>query len=129
MLRAFAPTIFLYGILGVFRGYFQGHGSMVQTSVSQILEQLANALVSIGAACALIQSAMGTMEVPVDEAGQVLRATSGAVGSALGAGAGVLVALLFMVGMYAFNKKTIQKRIRSDRHVGTDSYQIGRAHV
>ena len=123
VLRAFAPTIFLYGILGVFRGYFQGHGSMVQTSVSQILEQLANALVSIGAACALIQSAMGTMEVPVDEAGQVLRATSGAVGSALGAGAGVLVALLFMVGMYAFNKKTIQKRIRSDRHVGTDSYQ------
>ncbi len=123
VLRAFAPTIFLYGILGVFRGYFQGHGSMVQTSVSQILEQLANALVSIGAACVLIQSAMGTMEVPVDEAGQVLRATSGAVGSALGAGAGVLVALLFMVGMYAFNKKTIQKRIRSDRHVGTDSYQ------
>ena len=24
VLRAFAPTIFLYGILGVFRGYFQG---------------------------------------------------------------------------------------------------------
>lgn len=123
VLRAFAPTIFMYGILGVFRGYFQGHGSMVQTSVSQILEQLANAIVSIGAACVLIQSAMGTLEVPGDEAGQIERAVNGAVGSALGAGAGVLAALLFMAGIYAFNKKTIEARIRSDRHVGTDSYR------
>ncbi len=123
VLRTFAPTIFLYGILGVLRGYFQGHGSMVQTSVSQILEQLANAFVSVGAAYILIQNAMGSMEVPADEAGQILRATNGAVGSALGAGAGVLVALLFMAGIYAFNRRTIEKRIRSDRHVGTDSYQ------
>lgn len=123
VLRTFAPTIFLYGILGVFRGYFQGHGSMVQTSVSQILEQLANAFVSVGAAYILIQNAMGSMEVPADEAGQILRATNGAVGSALGAGAGVLAALLFMAGIYAFNRKTIEKRIRGDRHVGTDSYQ------
>lgn len=123
VLRAFAPTIFLYGILGVLRGYFQGHGSMVQTSVSQILEQVANAVVSVGAACLLIQTSMGTMDVPADEAGQILRATRGAVGSALGAGAGVLAALLFMMGMYAFNKTSIEKKIRNDRHVGTDSYQ------
>ena len=123
VLRAFAPTIFLYGILGVFRGYFQGHGSMVQTSVSQILEQVANALVSIGAACLLIQGTMGTMEIPADEAGQVLRATRGAVGSALGAGAGVLVALLFMLAIYGFNKVSIEKKVRSDKHVGTDSYE------
>ena len=50
VLRAFAPTIFAYGILGVLRGYFQAHGSMVQTSVSQILEQIVNAVVSVGAA-------------------------------------------------------------------------------
>lgn len=123
VLRAFAPTVFLYGILGVLRGYFQGHGSMVQTSVSQILEQVANAIVSVGAACLLIQTSMGTMEVPEDEVSQVLRATRGAVGSALGAGAGVLAALLFMVGMYAFNKNSIEKKVRNDRHVGTDSYQ------
>lgn len=123
VLRAFAPTIFLYGILGVFRGYFQGHGSMVQTSVSQILEQVANAFVSVGAAYLLIRATLGTMEIPVDEEAQIARATSGAVGSALGAGAGVLAALLFMAGIYAFNRKTIEKRIRSDRHVGTDSYE------
>lgn len=54
VLRVFAPTVFLYGILGVLRGYFQAHRSMVQTSVSQILEQILNAVVSIGAAYLLI---------------------------------------------------------------------------
>jgi len=64
VLRTFAPTIFVYGILGVLRGYFQAHKSMVQTSVSQILEQIANAVVSVGAAYLMIQSAMGTLEFP-----------------------------------------------------------------
>ena len=50
VLRTFAPTVFVYGILGVLRGYFQAHKSMAQTSVSQVLEQVANAIVSIGAA-------------------------------------------------------------------------------
>lgn len=123
VLRTFAPTIFIYGILGVLRGYFQAHGSMVQTSVSQILEQIANAVVSVGAAWLLIQTTMGSMEVPADEAGQVTRAVKGAVGSAMGAGAGVLVALLFMMAVYGLNRNTINRRIRNDRHVGTDSYK------
>lgn len=123
VLRTFAPTIFIYGILGVLRGYFQAHGSMVQTSVSQILEQIANAVVSVGAAWLLIQGVMGTMEVPADEAGQVERAVNGAVGSAMGAGAGVLAALLFMAAIYGLNRNTINRRIRNDRHVGTDSYK------
>jgi stage V sporulation protein B len=122
VLRTFAPTIFIYGILGVLRGYFQAHRSMVQTSVSQILEQVANAVVSIGAATLLIKSVMGTMEVPADESLKVTRATYGAIGSALGTGAGVLVALLFMLGVYALNKKLIHKRIDHDRHEHLDSY-------
>ena len=122
VLRTFAPTIFLYGILGVLRGYFQAHRSMAQTSVSQILEQIANAIVSVGAAYLLIKNVMGSLEVPADEAGQVMRATHGAIGSALGTGAGVLVALLFMLGMYALNKKLIQGRIDRDRHTAVESY-------
>ena len=39
VLQVFAPTVFLFGILGVLRGYFQANQSMLQTSVSQILEQ------------------------------------------------------------------------------------------
>ena len=36
VLRVFAPTIFIYGILGVLRGYFQAHRTMVPTSISQL---------------------------------------------------------------------------------------------
>lgn len=151
VLRVFAPTVFLYGILGVLRGYFQAHRTMVQTSVSQILEQILNAVVSIGAAYLLIVLMLsGTekytlnednsvsfggevvqelAETAVDEVGNTVyvlsgeqqafntkHATYGAVGSALGTGAGVLVALLFMWGVYSLNKKTINKRIAHDRH-------------
>lgn len=122
VLRTLAPTVFIYGILGVLRGYFQAHRSMVQTSVSQILEQIANAVVTVGAAYLLIRSFMGTMEVPADEAGKVARATYGAVGSAMGTGAGVLVALLFMAGIYALNRKMIHRRIARDRYSQVNSY-------
>lgn len=122
VLQTFAPTIFIYGILGVLRGYFQAHRSMAQTSVSQILEQIANAVVSIGAAMLLIQNVMGTLEVPQDEALKVVRATHGAIGSALGTGAGVLAALLFMLGIYALNRRVILKRIERDNHSNEDSY-------
>ncbi len=122
VLRTLAPTVFVYGILGVLRGYFQAHKSMVQTSASQIIEQIANALVSIGAAWLLIRLTLGSLEVPTDEALVVDRATVGAIGSAMGTGAGVLVALLFMAGIYALNKALIHKRIEKDTHEAVDSY-------
>lgn len=122
VLRTFAPTVFIYGMLGVLRGYFQAHKSMAQTSVSQILEQVANAVVSVGAAYLLIRKAMGTMEVPIDETEQIRRASQGAVGSALGTGAGVLVALLFMLAVYRLNSGFIRRRIRRDRYGKVDSY-------
>ncbi len=122
VLRTFAPTVFIYGILGVLRGYFQAHESMVQTSVSQILEQISNAAVTIGVAYLLIKSQMGSLEIPADQAGQVKRAVYGAIGSATGTGAGVLVALLFMAGVYGLNRGIIRRRIEYDRHKNVESY-------
>lgn len=122
VLRTLAPTIFVYGMLGVLRGYFQAHKSMAQTSVSQILEQIVNAVVSIGGAYLLIYSVMGTMEVPADTEGQMQRAVNGAVGSALGTGMGVVSALLFMAAIYALNRGMILRRVRRDRHANVDSY-------
>ena len=122
VLRVFAPPIFIYGILGVLRGYFQAHKTMAQTSVSQILEQIANAVVSIGAAYLLIRHTFGTMELPADETEKMLRATKGAVGSAMGTGAGVLAALLFMLGIYGLNKGLIDRRVKRDKYHRVDSY-------
>ena len=39
-LKVMAPTIFVFSIMGVIRGYFQGQGNMIPTSVSQIIEQI-----------------------------------------------------------------------------------------
>ncbi|MCM1124341.1 MAG: polysaccharide biosynthesis protein [Eubacterium sp.] len=114
VLRVFAPTIFLSGFLGVFRGYFQAHGSMVHTSLSQILEQIMNAAVSIGAAYLLIRM--------VADESTTTQAIYGASGSALGTGAGVLTALLFMFGMYMLNRKMLNRRAEHDRSGRTDSY-------
>ena len=113
-LRVFAPTIFFSGFLGVFRGYFQAHGSMMHTSLSQILEQILNAVVSILAAWLLMKTVAGE--------GQTTQAIYGSAGSALGTGAGVLTALLLMFGMYMLNRKMIDRRVRYDRTKHTESY-------
>ncbi|MBP3926320.1 MAG: oligosaccharide flippase family protein, partial [Clostridium sp.] len=49
-LRVLAPTIWVMAYLGVLRGFFQGHSTMVPTAVSQIFEQIVNAVVSLLAA-------------------------------------------------------------------------------
>ena len=74
-MRLFAPTIFLAGFLGVYRGYLQAYNTMVPTSISQIIEQLVNAVVSVVAAYFFsLPFTKGTTEY----------AMHGAQGSALG---------------------------------------------
>ncbi len=114
VLRVFAPTIFFSGLLGVLRGYFQAHGTMMHTSISQILEQILNAGVSMLAAYLLIGL--------VADEGDTTRAIYGASGSALGTGAGVLIALLFMFGMYRLNKDVIRRRVERDHTPHQESY-------
>lgn len=116
VLRVFTPTILLYGYLGVLRGYFQAHRSMVQTSVSQILEQIANAFVSIFAAYYLTNM--------VKDADATTKAIYGACGSALGTGSGVLIGLLFMTWMYMLNRKIINRNVKRDTHEELESYQM-----
>ena len=116
VLQVFAPTVFLFGILGSMRGYFQARGSMVPTSVSQILEQLTNAVVSIAAAWLLMQTAVG--------ADPTRRAQLGAMGSALGTGAGVLIALLFMIFCFRRSKEGRKAEILSDATGKEEKYRI-----
>lgn len=108
VLRFFAPTIFIFGFLGVLRGYFQAHRTMVPTSISQLIEQVFNAIVSITGAVILTGMAGG------DDPSK--RAVYGAIGSALGTGSGVLVALIFMFLVYRFNSSNIHRRIENDTH-------------
>lgn len=87
---------------------------MIQTSFSQILEQILNAVISILAANLLIDL--------VTSKSTTAQAIYGAAGSALGTGSGVVAALLFMLFVYAINRKMIYTRIAKDRHRYVDSY-------
>ena len=54
-LKVLAPGLLIVAIMGVLRGFFQGMGTMVPTAISQILEQIVNAAVSIIGASYLIE--------------------------------------------------------------------------
>ncbi len=116
VLRFFAPTIFLFGFLGVLRGYFQAHRTMIPTSLSQLIEQVFNAIVSIGGA--LILTGIAGDEDPVK------RAVYGAIGSAIGTGSGVLVALIFMFLVYRYNRPRVKESLDKDQHEDLPTSQI-----
>ncbi len=59
-LRTLAPTVWIMAYLGVFRGYFQGQGTMVPTAFSQVFEQIVNAIVSVAAGSFLFNEALKT---------------------------------------------------------------------
>ncbi len=115
VLRVFAPTVFLYGPLGVIRGYFQAQKTMVPTSVSQVAEQLINAVISILAAFCLTNIAISKGQNS---------AIYGAAGSALGTGAGVVFALVFMTFVYHKNKKVINEKIKEDNNKTDDTKKV-----
>ena len=113
-LRVLAPTIFFSAVLGVLRGYFQAHSTMMPTSISQIIEQVFNAAFSIGAAWFFIQQ-FATNDTE--------HAKFGAAGGTLGTGAGVLAGLCFMLIVYGVNRKTILRKVARDTRHREESYR------
>lgn len=115
-LRVLSPTILFSAILGVFRGYFQGYGTMLPTSCSQILEQIANAVGSVGLAYVFTRSyyLAGNMEGVY---------TYGAAGSAVGTQIGVIIALLFMILLFLMYRPRANKMLQRDVSGVDDSYK------
>ena len=106
-LQMLAPTIFLSGILGVFRGYFQAYRNMMPTSLSQIIEQIFVAVFALLMSSLMISSHSGKGEKVIE--------SWGAAGATMGTGVGVLAALLFMIFVYGINRKVVRRKIRGDR--------------
>lgn len=106
-LRILAPTIFLSGFLSVYRGYFQAYGNMVPTSISQIVEQIFNAVVSIVAALVFMQwaEAMGYGEET---------AKYGAAGGTVGTGIAVVAGLCYMFFLFRSEKKELREKMSED---------------
>lgn len=117
VLRVLAPVIFFSAILGTFRGVFQGEGTMVPTSISQIIEQIFNAIVSVLAAYLLVKPYL--VNDPQD-----LLPSRGAMGSTLGTGAGVLGGLAFVLFVYGIYRPTLKKRVKKGQKTEVDSYSM-----
>lgn len=115
-LQMLAPTIFLSGILGVFRGYFQAYRNMLPTSISQIIEQIFVAIVAL--------TMSGYMINRFSDQGEEMAQRWGAAGATMGTGAGVLSALIFMIIVYLLNWGIIKKRIARDRVSRNESYSV-----
>lgn len=103
-LRVLAPTIFIVAVMGVFRGLYQGQKTMMPTAVSQILEQIVNAVISIVAAYYLM----------MDHSASKHLSAWGAAGGTMGTCFGALSALLFLFFVYLLYRPVLYKQMRRD---------------
>ncbi len=104
-LKVLAPTIFVFSIMGVIRGFFQGKHTVIPTSVSQILEQIVNAVVSVVAAKMLISHFSASEKI----------SAYGAAGGTLGTLSGAVVALVFLLFVFFSYYPYLKKRVQKDK--------------
>lgn len=104
-LRILAPTIFVVAIMGTLRGLFQGRKTMMPTAISQIFEQIVNAVVSVAAAFFLMRAHSASEKF----------SAWGAAGGTLGTSMGAMMALFFLVFVYLLYRPVMKKQQRRDR--------------
>ncbi len=98
-LRVLAPTTFVVALLGTCRGFFQGHRNMVPTAISQVVEQIVNAIISVVATWYFMRICTEDTQL----------ASYGAMGGTFGTLAGAFSALLIFIGLFLVRRKSIQK--------------------
>ena len=73
--RAIAPACFFVCVLSTFRGYAQGHGNMVPTAVSQIIEALGKLVIGLALSWVLVRAGASSADAA---AGAIFGVTCGA---------------------------------------------------
>ena len=77
---ALGPCVLLICVMSTFRGFFQGHGNMLPTSVSQVLEAVVKLVVGMLAALLLLKA---TGSVPLAAGGAILGVTVSCLASSV----------------------------------------------
>ena len=116
-LRVLAPGLLIVAVMGVLRGFFQGMGTMMPTAISQILEQIVNAVVSIIGASYLLEMGKKAAEKANNDS---VAYAYGAAGGTLGTVCGALFGLLFVMKIYS---PTIKKQLKRDHSKKRESYR------
>ncbi len=119
-LRVLAPCLFVVAVMGVVRGYFQGMGTMVPTAVSQILEQIVNAIVSIVGASYLLEMGKKVAEAKTDAS---LPFAYGAAGGTLGTLTGAVFGLVFLLILLKLYYPRMKRRIVRDHSQTQEGYK------
>ena len=112
-LRVLSPALIILSVLGVMRGYFQGLGTMIPTAVSNIVEQIINAIVSIVAATMLYKSV--TVAKAAAYPFENVKEAYGAAGGTLGTVSGAFAALVFMIILFMMYRKILNQQIAKDQ--------------
>lgn len=120
-LRVLAPGLLIVALMGVLRGYFQGTGTMIPTAISQVLEQIVNAIVSIIGAAVLLGYGQTTAERQNND---LLGPAYSAAGGTLGTVAGALIGLVFLGMCFGAYKNVLKRQLRSDKSRKRDEYQM-----
>ena len=101
-----APTLFIVAIMSAYRGYFQGMNTMVPTAISQIVEQIFNAVFSVYLAYVFLG-------IGVKQAGEK-NIIFGAAGGTAGTGIGALAGLIVVVFAYMLIRPALISRVKKD---------------
>lgn len=115
-IKVLAPSILFSAIIGVFRGFFQGHQTMIPTSISQVIEGIVNAIVSVGAALLLVKPYKA-----LKDATKI--GVYGAAGSTVGTGTGVVFGLIFILFIFLIYLPAWNKKVRKNKSGRVDSYK------
>lgn len=113
-LKVLSVALVILSILGVFRGFFQGFGNMVPTAVSNIIEQIINAIVSITAASALYNA--GANADPVNFTFANVAEAYGAAGGTLGTVCGAGSAMIFLIILFFATRRSFAQKVREDKN-------------
>lgn len=110
-LKVLGPALLTVSVMGVFRGYFQGLGTMMPTAVSQILEQIFVLIGSIAGTYVLYNygGKVGALLHNEDYA-----PAYGAAGASIGPVLGSVIGLLFLLFVYVLYQKGTKKRNARD---------------
>lgn len=118
-LKVLGPALLTVSVMGVFRGYFQGLGTMMPTAISQILEQIFVLIGSIAGTYILYNygGKVGALFHNEDYA-----PAYGAAGASIGPVLGSVVGLLFLAFVYALYRKGTKNRSSRDANGRVDGY-------